>query len=89
MSEVVTAYVGDKCSTMLVQPRCLWHILGNSVGSGAKSIMTNDLLMDGEDICAFSSCIKKPFLIYDFAPDPIWISLYMRKIFFSFLSVYV
>ncbi len=31
-----------------------------------------------------SSYIRKPFLIYDFAPDPIWISLYMRKILFSF-----
>ncbi len=35
-----------------------------------------------------SSYIRKPFLIYDFAPDPIWTSLYMRKIFFSFLSVW-
>jgi hypothetical protein len=33
------------------------------------------------------SYIRKPFLIYDFATDPIWISLYMRKISFSFLSV--
>jgi hypothetical protein len=32
--------------------------------------------------------IRKPFLIYDFATDPILISLYMRKISFSFLSVY-
>ncbi len=31
--------------------------------------------------------IRKPFLIYDFAPDPIWISLHMRKILFPFLSV--
>ncbi len=35
-----------------------------------------------------SSYIRKPFLIYYFATDPIWISLYLRKIFFSFLSVY-
>ncbi len=34
-----------------------------------------------------SSYIRNPFLIYDFAPDPIWFSLYMRKILFSFLSV--
>ncbi len=33
-----------------------------------------------------SSYIRKPFLIYEFAPDPIWISLYMRKIFFSFFQ---
>ncbi len=31
-----------------------------------------------------SSYIRNLFLIYDFAPDPIWISLYMRKISFSF-----
>ncbi len=31
-----------------------------------------------------SSYIRKPFLIYDFATDPIWISLYMRKISFLF-----
>jgi hypothetical protein len=31
-----------------------------------------------------SSYIRRPFLINDFAPDPIWISLYMRKILFNF-----
>ncbi len=35
------------------------------------------------------SYIRKPFLIYDVATAPFWISLYMRKIWFSFLSVYV
>ncbi len=36
-----------------------------------------------------SSYMRKPsFLIYDFATDPIWISLCMRKILFSFLSVW-
>ncbi len=35
-----------------------------------------------------SSYVRKPFLIYDFATAPIWISLYLRKILFSFLSVY-
>ncbi len=35
-----------------------------------------------------SSYIRKPFLIYDFATDPIWISIHMRKILFSFLSVF-
>jgi hypothetical protein len=33
-----------------------------------------------------SSYIRKPFIMYDFAPDPIWISLYMRKILFSLFS---
>jgi hypothetical protein len=36
-----------------------------------------------------SSYIRKHFLIYDFATAPLWISLYMRKIWFSFLSVYI
>jgi len=31
-----------------------------------------------------SSFIRKPFLIYDFATVPFWISLYMRKIWFPF-----
>ncbi len=34
-----------------------------------------------------SSYIRRPFLIYDFATDPIWISLYKKKISFSFISV--
>ncbi len=34
-----------------------------------------------------SSYIRKLFLIYDFATAPLWISLYMRKFWFSFLSV--
>jgi hypothetical protein len=34
-----------------------------------------------------SSYIRKPFLIYDFATAPLWISLSMRKILFYFLSV--
>ncbi len=35
-----------------------------------------------------SSYIRKPFLIYDFATDPILISLYMMENFGFFLSVY-
>jgi hypothetical protein len=35
-----------------------------------------------------SSYIRQPFPIYDFATVPLWISLNMRKIFFSFLSVH-
>ncbi len=36
-----------------------------------------------------SSYIRKPFPINDFATAPLWISLYMKKIFFSFLSVHI
>ncbi len=43
------------------------HIIGNSGESGAKSYMTNDLLIQ------YMVKIFVPFLIYDFAPDPyIW-----------------
>ncbi len=35
-----------------------------------------------------SSYIRKPFLIYDFATALVWISLHLRKIWFSFLSVW-
>ncbi len=35
-----------------------------------------------------SSYIRKPFLIYDFETAPLRISLYMMKIWFSFLSVH-
>ncbi len=31
---------------------------------------------------------RRPLVIYDFATAPFWISSYMRKIWFSFLSVY-
>ncbi len=36
-----------------------------------------------------SSYIRKPFLTYDFATAPLWISLYMRKIRFSFFQCIV
>ncbi len=50
--------------------------------------MTDGLLIYGEKL-RISSYIRKHFLLYDFAPDPIWMSLYMRKVLFSFLSVYI
>ncbi len=64
------------------------------MGSSAKSYMTIASMVTNLRI---SSYIRKPFLIHDFALDPIWISLYMRQLFFlfyqcsakfSFLSVY-
>ncbi len=42
-----------------------------------------------EKYLRISSYVRKPFLIYDFATAPLWISLYMRKIRFSFLSVHL
>jgi hypothetical protein len=52
------------------------------MGAVAKSYMTNGLLR-------YDSYIRKPFLLYDFATIPFRISLNMRKILFSFLSVYM
>jgi hypothetical protein len=31
---------------------------------------------------------KRPLVIHDFATAPFWISIYMRKMLFSFLSVH-
>jgi hypothetical protein len=52
-------------------------------GAVANLYMTNALPRYGEYL-RISSYIRKPFLIYDFATAPLWISLYMRKIGFSF-----
>ncbi len=35
-----------------------------------------------------SPYMRRPLVIYDLATAPLWISLYMRKIWFSFLSVW-
>ncbi len=50
--------------------------------------MINGLFIYGEIFAHFLIYIRKPFLIYDFATAPLWSSLYMRKIWLSFLSVY-
>ncbi len=48
------------------------------------NFMTNGLLIKVKYLRISSSYIRKPSIIYDFATDPIWISLYMRKILFLF-----
>jgi hypothetical protein len=59
------------------------------MGSGATSYMTNGLLIYMVEYLRIPHiCTRKPFLIYEYAPDPICISLYMRKILVSSLSVY-
>ena len=68
------------------------YILWNSKGSGAKLYMTNELLIYGEEkkYLGISSYIKKPFLIYEYALDPIWISLIYEENFVAFvISVFV
>ncbi len=55
-------------------------------GAVAKSYITASSYIG--KYLRISSYIRKPFLIYDFATALLWISLYMSKIWFSFLSVY-
>jgi hypothetical protein len=63
------------------------HILENLEGSGAKSYMTNDLLIYGENIYAFPHILGTPSSYMTLHPNPSEF-LYVRKILFSFLSVY-
>ena len=54
---------------------------------GAKLYMRKGFLSTYMRKCT-NIYMRRPLVIYDFAPDLIWISLYMRKIVFSFLSVH-
>ncbi len=49
-----------KYCTLIKKKENFSHILGNSEGSGAKSYMTNDLLIYGENICAFPHILGSP-----------------------------
>ncbi len=58
-------------------------------GAVAKSYMTNGLLIYGEIFAHFLIYLEAlPHIWLCNSPAPLWISLYMRKIWFSFLSVY-
>ncbi len=57
------------------------------MGSVAKSYMRKDFLSYGE-ILKYLVTYEETLAIYDFATDPFWTSLFMEKIFFSFLSVH-
>ncbi len=57
------------------------------MGSVAKSYMRKGVLLY-EEMRQYLSIYEEALVIYDFATDPNWISLYMRKIWFYFLSVY-
>ncbi len=62
------------------------QILGNSDGSGCKVIYEEGLPNIWGNISPY---MRRPLVIYGFKTSPFWISWYMRKIWFSFLSVYV
>jgi hypothetical protein len=53
------------------------------MGAVAKSYMRKGFLIYEE----MRKYLRRPLVIYDFAIAPFWISLYMRKVLFSFLSV--
>jgi hypothetical protein len=58
------------------------------MGSVAKSYMRQGFLIHEEMRKYLVIYIRRSLVIYDFATDPVWISLYKRKILFSFLSVH-
>ncbi len=53
MSKACRVRIYKQAGTLIKKKRKFSHILGNSEVSGAKSYMTNDLLIYGEHICAF------------------------------------
>ena len=55
-------------------------------GAIAKSYMRKGLLIY-EEMRKYFSIYEEAVVIYDYATAPSWISLYMRKIWLSFLSV--
>jgi hypothetical protein len=55
------SHIAIKDGTLIKKKTKFPHILGNLEGSGAKSYMTNDLLIYGENICAFSHILGSPY----------------------------
>ncbi len=65
----------------------LSSFIRNSDGSGCK-IIYEEGLPNRWGNANIESYMRRPLVIYDFATAPLWISFYMRKILFSFLSVF-
>ncbi len=57
------------------------------MGAVAKSYMRKSFLIYEEMRNYLVRTLRRPLVRYDFATAPFWISLYMRKILISFLSV--
>ncbi len=58
------------------------------MGPVAKSYMRKGFLIYEKNGQIFNHTMRRPLVIYDFETDLFWISLYLRKIFYSFLSVH-
>jgi hypothetical protein len=65
------------------------HILGNSEGSGAKSYLTNDLLIYGENICALPHILGSPSSYMTLHPIPSELNflIYEENFVILFISV--
>ncbi len=79
-------------SLNIVKSMYCWPILVLFGRDKAQSKMNNGFLINDWIFSISSYCtlytvkyIRKPFPIYDFAPDPFWISFYMTK---SFHNLY-
>ncbi len=90
MWEIATGYRQQLLLTTLIKKKIKFSSYYKEIQSGAvaKSYLTNGRHIYRKYL-PISSYIRKPFLIDDCATAPLWISLYMRKIWFSFLSVYI
>ncbi len=76
MMHVIKAYnlsifhTAIKDGTLIKKKTKFPHILGNLEGSGAKSHMTNDLLIYSENICAFPHILGTPYSYMTLHPIP-------------------
>ncbi len=61
-------------------------LIYREIQSGA---VLKSYMRKGKYAANISSYMRRPLLIYDFATAPLWISLYMRKIWFSFYQCIV
>jgi hypothetical protein len=71
-----------RCPTLIKKKITFSSFLGNLGGSGAKSYMTNDLLIYGENICAFPDILGSPSSYMNLHP----ILIYEENLVIFFIS---
>jgi hypothetical protein len=64
------SYIDSDYPKLIKKKEYFPHSLGNSEGTGAKSYFTNDLLIYGENSCAFSYIIGSPSSYMTLHPIP-------------------